>query len=68
MQTDHEGPASNENIFSGRIISLTHAYIFVSGYMVKYNLLPSGVPSGTPSCKGLFFTVYPLSRPNTDTV
>ena len=43
-----------------------------SGYTVKYNPLPSGVPSaspwGTPSGKGLYLTVYPLSRPNTDTV
>ena len=31
-----------------------------SGYTVKYNPLPSG--------KGLYLTVYPLSRPNTDTV
>ena len=39
-----------------------------SGYTVKYNPLPSGVPSGTPSGKGLYLTVYPSSRPNTDTV
>ena len=26
------------------------------------------MPSGTPSGKGLYLTVYPLSRPNTDTV
>ena len=31
-----------------------------SGYTVKYNPLPSG--------KGLYLTLYPLSRPNTDTV
>ena len=31
-----------------------------SGYTVKYNPLPSG--------KGLYLTVYPSSRPNTDTV
>ena len=30
------------------------------GYTVKYNPLPSG--------KGLYLTVYPSSRPNTDTV
>ena len=30
------------------------------GYTVKYNPLPSG--------KGLYLTIYPLSRPNTDTV
>ena len=39
-----------------------------SGYTVKYNPLPSGVPSGTPSGKGLYLTVYPSSRPNTDTL
>ena len=42
------------------------------GYTVKYNPLPSGVPSGmplgTPSDKGLYLTVYPSSRPNTDTI
>ena len=42
-----------------------------SGYMVKYKPLVSEVPSGfvlgTPSGKGLYLTVYPLSRPNTDT-
>ena len=26
------------------------------------------MPSGTPSGKGLYLTVYPLSRPNTDTI
>ena len=35
-----------------------------SGYTVKYNPLPSGVPSG----KGLYLTLYPLSHPNTDTL
>ena len=39
--------------------------------MVKYNPLPLGgpqvLPSGTPSDKGLNLTVYPLSRPNTNT-
>ena len=39
-----------------------------SGCTVKYNPLPSGVPLGTPSGKGLYLTVYPSSRPNTDTV
>ena len=43
-----------------------------SGYTVKYNPLPADVPLGfvlgTPSGKGLYLTVYPLSRPNTDTV
>ena len=43
-----------------------------SGYTVKYNPLPSGdpwpSPSGTPSGKGLYLTVYPSSCPNTDTV
>ena len=39
-----------------------------SGYTVKYNPLPSGVPSGTPSCKGLYLIEYPSSCPNTDTV
>ena len=38
-----------------------------SGYMVKYNPLPSGIPLGTPSGKGLYLTVHPLSRPNTET-
>ena len=38
------------------------------GYTVKYNPLPSGVPSGTSSCKGLYLFVYPSSCPNTDTV
>ena len=33
-----------------------------SGYTVKYGPLPLGVPSG----KGLYLTIYPLSRPNTD--
>ena len=35
-----------------------------SGYLVKYSPLPLGVP---PS-EGLYFTVHPLSFPNTDTV
>ena len=43
-----------------------------SGYTIKYNPLPSGVPSGlalrTVSGKGLYLTVYPSSCPNTDTV
>ena len=45
-----------------------------SGHTVKYNPLPSGVPSGfalplgTPLGKGLYLTVYPTSRPNTDTI
>ena len=34
------------------------------GYTVKYSPLSSGVPSG----RGLYLTVYPSSRPNTDTV
>ena len=38
------------------------------GYTVKYDPLPSRVPSGTSSGKGLYLTVYPLSRPNTDRV
>ena len=42
------------------------------GYTVKYNPLPSGVPLasplGTPSSQGLYLTVYPQSRPNTDTL
>ena len=29
---------------------------------------PLASPSGTPSGKALYLTVYPLSRPNTDTV
>ena len=37
-----------------------------SGYTVKYNPLP--LPLRTPSGKGLYLTVYPSSRPNTDTV
>ena len=36
-----------------------------SGYTVKYNPLP--LPSGTPSGKGLYLTVYPELSPNTDT-
>ena len=36
--------------------------------MVKHSHLPLGVPLGTPSDYGLYLTVYPLSRPNTDTV
>ena len=42
-----------------------------SGYTVKYNPLPEfpqALPSGTSSGKGLYLTVYPSSRPNTDTV
>ena len=40
------------------------------GYTVKYNLqeFPGALPSGTPSDKGLYLTVYPSSRPNMDTV
>ena len=42
------------------------------GYTVKYNPclqeFPWALPSGAPSGKGLYLTVYPLSRPNTDTV
>ena len=42
------------------------------GYTVKYNLFlqefPWASPSGTPSSKGLYLTVYPLYRPNTDIV
>ena len=29
---------------------------------------PRAWPSGTPSGKGLYLTIYPSSRPNTDTV
>ena len=39
-----------------------------SGYRVKYHHLPSGLSSGSPSGKGVYLTVYPLSRPNTDTI
>ena len=43
-----------------------------SGYTVKYNPLlrefPWASPSGTPSAKGLYLAVYPLSCPNTDTM
>ena len=43
-----------------------------SGYTVKYPLrlqeFPRALPSGTPSGGGVYFTVYPSSRPNTDTV
>ena len=39
-----------------------------SGYTVKYTPPPSGVPSGTPSDGGVYLTVYPSFRPNTDTV
>ena len=39
------------------------------GYTVKYTPLPSGaLPSGTPLGGGVYLTVYPSSRPNTDTV
>ena len=40
----------------------------VLGYTVKYTPSPSGVPSGTPEGKGVCLTVYPLYRPNTDTI
>ena len=39
-----------------------------SGYMVKYNPLPSGVPSGFALGNSFKHRVYPLSRLNTDTV
>ena len=43
-----------------------------SGYTIKYNLylqeFPRASPSGTPSGKGLYLTVYPSSRPITDTI
>ena len=43
-----------------------------SGYTVNYNPylqeFPQALPSGTPSGKGLYLTVYPFSCPNTDTV
>ena len=43
-----------------------------SGYTVKYNPclqeFPGASPSGTPSGKGLYLTVYPSSRPNTDAI
>ena len=35
-----------------------------SGYTVKYTPPPSGTPSGG----GVYFTVYPSSCPNTDTI
>ena len=40
------------------------------GYTVKYTLqeFPWALPSGTPSDKGLYLTVYPSSCPNMDTV
>ena len=42
------------------------------GYTVKYTLclqeFPRASLSGTPSDKGLYLTVYPSSRLNTDTV
>ena len=34
-----------------------------SGYTVKY----SPLPKGTPSCEGIYLTVFLLSRPYTDT-
>ena len=37
-------------------------------YTVKYTPSPSGLRSGTPSGEGVYLTVYPSSRPNTDTV
>ena len=43
-----------------------------SGYTVKYTPPPSAVPSALPSVTpeggGVYLTVYPSSRPNTDTV
>ena len=39
-----------------------------SGYTVKYTPPTLGVPSGTPSGGGVYLTIYPSSRPNTDTV
>ena len=42
--------------------------ILNSGYTVKYTPSASGVPSGTPLCKGVYLTVYPSSCPKTDAV
>ena len=39
-----------------------------SGFTVKYDPSPSGVPLGTPSGKGLYLIIYPELRPYTDTV
>ena len=43
-----------------------------SGYTVKYTPslqeFPQASPSGTPSDEGVYLTVCPSSRPNTDTV
>ena len=38
------------------------------GYTVKYNPSPSRVHCETPSSKGLYLTLYPLSCPHMDTV
>ena len=51
----------------------TENKLFKSGYTVKYSLRPQEIPwappSGSPSCSGyIYFTVYPSSRPNTDTI
>ena len=43
-------------------------YYDLTQYTVKFTLLPSGVPLGTPSDVGVYSTVYPSSRPNTDTL
>ena len=41
-----------------------------SGYMVKktFQEFPQALPSGTPSGKGVYLTVYPSSNSSTDTV
>ena len=42
------------------------------GYTVKYTPLPEGVPGakpeGIPEGEGVYFTVYPESSPNRDSI
>ena len=38
------------------------------GYTVKYTPLYEGVPEGTPEGKGVYWTVYPESSSNTDSI
>ena len=35
---------------------------------IPTGVVPNFLPSGTPSGKGFYLTVYPSSHPNTDTV
>ena len=36
--------------------------------VLRLQELPPALPLGTPSGEGVYLTVYPSSRPNTDTV